>query len=157
LKTFIDPQTSEVFAYEADGSQDDFIKAGLTPISEEELAALRAPTLDELRQAKISEIVAACQAEMDAGFTSSFAIKMDSNLAALQKIKLGYDFAVIMGATEMEIVDYNNAAHTMPIADVLMQMLETGGHYLTLYTKKQVLRAQAMAAVSVAELDAVVW
>lgn len=112
--------------------------------------------LDNARAAKISEIVTDCQAEMDSGFTSSFGIKMDSNLAALQKIKLGYDFATIMGAAEMEIVDYNNVAHIMPIADVLTQMLETGGHYLSLYTKKQVLRAQAMAAELV-DLDVIVW
>jgi|GEM_PF-6312713 hypothetical protein len=113
--------------------------------------------MEAARAAKISEIVSACQSEMDAGFTSSFDIKMDSNLAALQKIKLGYDFALIMGAPDMDIVDFDNVLHLMPMADVLTQMLETGGYYLSLYVKKQTLRAQAVAAATVAELDALGW
>jgi hypothetical protein len=33
--------TNEIFAYEADGSQDDYIKNGLVPINDIDLAALR--------------------------------------------------------------------------------------------------------------------
>ncbi len=42
MKYFKDPVNNEVFAYEADGSQDEFIRLGLQPISDEDLAALRA-------------------------------------------------------------------------------------------------------------------
>lgn len=59
MKNYIDPTTKEVFSYEADGSQDDFIKTGLLPISDAELAALRAPTLAALMAGKNSEINAA--------------------------------------------------------------------------------------------------
>jgi len=49
MKHFKDKQNN-IFAYESDGSQDDFIKEGLVPISDEDLAILRAPTTDQLLQ-----------------------------------------------------------------------------------------------------------
>lgn len=56
MKYFIS-DSGEVFAYEADGSQDAYIKDGLTPLSEDELAAIRekeirdrAPTGEQLLQ-----------------------------------------------------------------------------------------------------------
>ena len=42
MKHYKDPDTNEVYAYEADGSQDAFIKNGLVPVSSEEVAAIRA-------------------------------------------------------------------------------------------------------------------
>ena len=48
MKHYVDPETNEVYAYESDGSQDAFIKEGLVPISDEDLAILRAPTTDQL-------------------------------------------------------------------------------------------------------------
>jgi len=50
MKHYIDKETNEVYAYESDGSQDDYIKEGLVPISDEDLAILRAPTTDQLLQ-----------------------------------------------------------------------------------------------------------
>ena len=41
MKHYINNTTKEVFAYEADGSQDDYIKSGLVPISDTSLATLR--------------------------------------------------------------------------------------------------------------------
>lgn len=56
MKYFIS-ESGEVFAYESDGSQDAFIKDGLIPLSDEELAAIRAkaeqdnqPTPEQLLQ-----------------------------------------------------------------------------------------------------------
>ena len=43
MKHFKD-EDNNIFAYESDGSQDAFIKAGLVPISDEDLAAMIAPT-----------------------------------------------------------------------------------------------------------------
>jgi len=39
---------NNIYAYESDGSQDAFIKEGLVPISDEDLAILRAPTPEQL-------------------------------------------------------------------------------------------------------------
>jgi hypothetical protein len=41
MKHFIDKNTNEIFAYEADGSQDDYIKQGLVAITDSDLATLR--------------------------------------------------------------------------------------------------------------------
>jgi hypothetical protein len=42
MKHYINPETNEIYAYAADGSQDDYIKPGLQPIDNASLAALRA-------------------------------------------------------------------------------------------------------------------
>jgi len=63
MKHFKDPVNDEIFAYEEDGSQDDFIKPGLVPISDEALAVLRASKVsasDLIRQQ-----IAALEAEAD--------------------------------------------------------------------------------------------
>ena len=49
MKNYIDPVTKEVYAYESDGSQDEFIKDGLVPISDADLVILRAPTAATLQ------------------------------------------------------------------------------------------------------------
>ena len=41
MKHYKDPNTNEVYAYEADGSQDEFIKDGLVAISDAEADAIR--------------------------------------------------------------------------------------------------------------------
>lgn len=58
MKHFLDRITGEIFAYEDDGSQDEFIKEGLDPVSDQELTALRkaqddalAPTPEQMLQA----------------------------------------------------------------------------------------------------------
>ena len=48
MKHYID-KDNNVFAYELDGSQDAFIKNGLVPISDEELAILREPSATEIQ------------------------------------------------------------------------------------------------------------
>ena len=41
MKHYIDKITKEIFSYESDGSQDDYIKSSLVPISDTALATLR--------------------------------------------------------------------------------------------------------------------
>tara|TARA_R110000822_G_scaffold8630_2_gene33895 strand:+ start:824 stop:1108 length:285 start_codon:yes stop_codon:yes gene_type:complete len=41
MKHYINNETKEVFAYEADGSQDEYIKSGLVPITDSDLETLR--------------------------------------------------------------------------------------------------------------------
>ncbi|MDD4995788.1 MAG: hypothetical protein PHW53_04995 [Patescibacteria group bacterium] len=61
MKYYIDTITQEISAYESDGSQDEYIKPGLAPISVADLAALRAPTVEQ----RIAEYTAALQAHLD--------------------------------------------------------------------------------------------
>jgi len=65
MKHYINNKTKEVFAYEADGSQDAYIKSDLVPISdvdleklrkEQEQARLDALTYSEKRQAEYPSI-----------------------------------------------------------------------------------------------------
>jgi len=41
MKYYVDNATNEIYAYKADGSQDDFIKDGLTLVTDAEVATLR--------------------------------------------------------------------------------------------------------------------
>ncbi len=41
-------ESNKIYAYESDGSQDAFIKEGLVPISDEDLAAMIAPTTEQI-------------------------------------------------------------------------------------------------------------
>lgn len=57
MKYYIDRTLGTVFAYESDGSQDDFIKEGLERLTDKELAKIRAaqeaasaPTLEQVLQ-----------------------------------------------------------------------------------------------------------
>jgi len=58
MKHYIDTTTKEIYAYESDGSQDAYIKAGLVPISDADLAVLRAPTLAQVKATQNSLIQA---------------------------------------------------------------------------------------------------
>ena len=58
MKHYLNKETNEVYAYAADGSQDAYIKPGLAPISDAELAILRAPTPAEILAASNAAILA---------------------------------------------------------------------------------------------------
>ena len=74
MKHFINAD-KKIYAYESDGSQDDFIIPGLVPISDEDLAILRAPAppteaeLHVIWKASRAEAVAAITVTTAAGNT----------------------------------------------------------------------------------------
>ncbi len=49
MKQYIDPNTNEIYAYEADGSQDAWIKPGLVPVTDEQV--------EEIKQQKEQEFL----------------------------------------------------------------------------------------------------
>lgn len=53
MKHYKDPQTGELYAYEANGSQDAFIKAGLEPVTDAEAEALRAAKVQPVPRADV--------------------------------------------------------------------------------------------------------
>ena len=61
MKHFKDPATNEVYAYEADGSQDDFIRENLVAITDAQADAIR----DAHTQAEITAAISA-QSSIDA-------------------------------------------------------------------------------------------
>lgn len=90
MRHLIDPATKEIYAYAADGSDDAFIKPRLVPISDAELAALRAATVDPagaIRQ-QIAELEASVTPRRlrEAVLTGdhSFVDSIDKQIAALR-------------------------------------------------------------------------
>lgn len=63
MKYYKNPNTNEVFAYESDGSQDEYIKADLTPMTDEEVIAHLAPPepLQPTRQELLDAITVTTQ------------------------------------------------------------------------------------------------
>lgn len=90
MRHLIDPATKEIYAYAADGSDDAFIKPGLVPISDVDLAALRAVAVDPadaIRQ-RIAELEASVTPRRlrEAVLTGdhSFVDSVDKQIAALR-------------------------------------------------------------------------
>lgn len=68
MKHYIDRTTNEIFAYEADGSQDDYIHADLELLTKEELAAViesQKPSIKTLNEIADAQRLAAYAAEAD--------------------------------------------------------------------------------------------
>ena len=91
MKHYKDPNTNEIYAYEADGSQDVYIKQGLLAISDAEADVIRAAnqqaafsalTYAQKRAAEyppmadyIDGVVKGDQAQIDAYITACLAVK----------------------------------------------------------------------------------
>lgn len=115
-------------------------------------------TFTQLQEAKIAEIKAAFSTAVSSGFTCTNTITMDADISDILALKAGYDLAIALGQTTMDITDYNNADHTsLAVADVFTMITELGVNYNTLRTKKNALRTQALAATTQAELEVVQW
>ena len=65
MKNYINIETKEIYAYESDGSQDEFIKEDLVAISDEDLAILRTPTARQL----LAQLATARKAQERQGIT----------------------------------------------------------------------------------------
>ena len=106
---------NNIYAYESDGSQDAFIKEGLVPISDEDLAAMIAPTTEQL----LSQLSAARKEQERQGVTiNGIRYAGDpGNRQALQEAIALMDDA---GLTEFESwKDSDNIFHANhPLADV---------------------------------------
>ena len=55
MKHYKDPATNQLYAYEADGSQDDWIKPGLVAVTDQEA--------EQIRQKALAPLIAAQQAD----------------------------------------------------------------------------------------------
>ena len=154
MKHYRDPIANEIYAYAADGSQDAYIKAGLVPISDAELAALRAPTLEEVRVKQIGIIEAAYIAEKEAPITyAGHVFQADAGSVELMTQVAS---ALPAGAG---IGWYDIANIKVPLTDV--QFAELRGAILIraqpLFGKKQVLKKAIHDAKTVAEAKAISW
>ena len=116
MKHYIDKETNEVYAYESDGSQDDYIKEGLVPISDEGLAILRAPTPEQL----IAWLTQQRKEQERQGVTLN-GIRYAGDPGNRQALQEAIAFMDDAGLTEFESwKDSDNVFHAShPLADVL--------------------------------------
>jgi len=125
MKHYIDKSTREIYAYESDGSQDDYIKEGLVPISDEDLAAMMAPTTEQL----LSQLTAERKEQEQQGVTINDVRYAGDpgNRQALQEAIAFMDYA---GRTEFESwKDSDNAFHAdHPLVDVVDAYQVIGAH-----------------------------
>lgn len=116
------------------------------------------PDLFLLKKDANARLTGAFESAFAPGFTTSFGIKMDATIEALQRLKVAYDFAMLVGDAKMTIVDYSNAVHAdLPLVDVAKILEEVGGNYRDKYLLKQTLRQQVMAAATPEAVAAIAW
>ena len=146
-------EENNIFAYESDGSQDEFIKEDLVPISDEDLAILRAPTAGQL----LSQLTAARKEQERQGVTiNGIRYAGDpGNRQALQEAIALMDDA---GLTEFESwKDSDNIFHANhPLADVRDAYRAIGARRSQLIAAEGEYAAQIIAG-TLTDLTEVVW
>jgi hypothetical protein len=154
MKNYIDTLTKEIYAYESDGSQDAYIKNGLVPISDTDLAILRAPTLPQAVDAKRAQLTQAYSTAIQrpvAYMSTTFQADTASQQVLTASIAAG---AVPTGFAWL---DANNVAVPMTYAELqglAGAMLARGyAAFQNLQTKK----ASAASATSVIAVQAIVF
>lgn len=166
---FYKDQDNNVFAFEADGSQDAWIMTGLVPITDAEADAIQnpAPTLAQAQAAKVAELSAACQAQIYAGFQSS-ALGAVHTYPAKDK-----DQANLSGSVVASLLPNLPAGWTTPfwcedgngtwafVPHTAAQIQQVGSDaksaIVAALEKNASLAAQVMAAADVAAVQAIVW
>ena len=154
MKHYINKQTNEIYAYAADGSQDAYIKAGLVPISDAELAALRAPTAEQMKEAAIAAIESAYVAEKEAPITyAGHVFQADAGSVEL----MTQVASALPAGVGIGWYDVNNIE--VPLTDV--QFAELRGSILMrgqpLFKKRRTLKDAIAAATTVAGVEAISW
>lgn len=118
--------------------------------------------LTDLKKRKRLDITAAYQAAadyIDCECSDGNTYRMDAGPAHAERMDQGYRLALDASEPAMVVIDYNNQQHpAVPIAIAneirLQQSLDARDNY---WGKWVALKAQADAAVTVADLDLVVW
>jgi len=154
VKHYLNRETNEVYAYAADGSQDAYIKVGLVPISDAELALMRAPTLEEVRSKQISIIESAYTAEKESPITyAGHVFQADAGSVELMTQVAS---ALPAGAG---IGWYDIANIEVSLTDV--QFAELRGAILMrgqpLFKKRRQLKDAINSAKTVADVEAISW
>ena len=113
-------ESNNLYAYESDGSQDAFIKEGLVPISDEDLAAMMAAMIAPTTEQLLSQLTAARKEQERQGVViNGLRYAGDpGNRQALQEAIAFMDYA---GLTEFESwKDSDNQFHAShPLIDVV--------------------------------------
>lgn len=115
------------------------------------------PTLDEYKQFAIERITEDFRAAAAAGHTCANGITMNSGRDDVLLFDAGVRMNEQAGATHMTIADFNNATHSVTVAEARRMVGELAANLQALLNRKWALRDRIMAAASRAEVDQVVW
>jgi len=152
MKHYKDEQDN-IYAYESDGSQDAFIKEGLVPISDEDLAILRAPTPEQL----LVQLTAARKEQERQGVTIN-GIRYAGDPSNRQALQEAIAYIEDAGLTEFpawkDSDDVFHADH--PLADVKDAVRAIGARRSQLIAAEGEYAAQ-IAAGTLIDLSEVVW
>ena len=152
MKHFKDKQNN-IFAYESDGSQDDFIKEGLVPVSDEDLAIFRAPTPEQL----LSQLTAARKEQERQGVTIND-IRYAGDPGNRQALQEAIAFMENASLTEFPTwKDSDDVFHVdHPLADVKDAVRAIGARRSQLIAAEGEYAAQIIAG-TLTDLSEVVW
>ena len=143
----------KIYAYEADGSQDDFIKDGLVPINDEELALLRAPSPKHL----LAKLSAARKAQEQQGVTLN-GIRYAGDPSNRQALQEAVAFMDDAGLTEFPIwKDSDDVFHVdHPLIDVVDAYRAIGARRVQLIAAEGEYAAQVVDG-SLTEVTGLTW
>jgi len=146
-------ESNNLYAYESDGSQDDYIKEGLVPISDEDLAAMIAPTTEQL----LSQLTAARKEQEQQGVTIN-GIRYAGDPGNRQALQEAIAFMDYAGLTEFESwKDSDNAFHAdHPLADVVVAYQAIGARRAELIAAEGEYAAQITGG-TFTDLSLVTW
>lgn len=151
--------SNNIFAFESDGSQDQFIPANLTPITDEELAALRAPTQAQMKAQALTRINAGYQAVISA-LTADYPDREIESWAKQETEARAY---VLDNQTPTPWIDAAAIAREIPKVDLIARIIAKAdafapvhGHYTGV---RQLLEDEINAIVdgTQAQYDAIQW
>ena len=144
---------NNIYAYESDGSQDAFIKEGLVPISNEDLAAMIAPTTEQL----LSQLTAARKEQEQQGVDIN-GIRYAGDPGNRQALQEAIEFMNDAGLTEFPkwkcSDDEFHVNH--PLADVFDAYRAVGVRRVALIAAEGEYAAQITAG-TLTDLSEVVW
>jgi len=146
-------EKNNIFAYESDGSQDAFIKEGLVPISDEDLAAMIAPTTEQL----LSQLTAARKEQEQQGVTIN-GIRYAGDPGNRQTLQEAITYIEDAGLTEFPTwKDSDGVFHAdHPLADVKDAVRAIGARRSQLIAAEGEYAAQ-IAAGTLIDLSEVTW
>ena len=146
-------EKNNIFAYESDGSQDAFIKEGLVPISDEDLAAMIAPTTEQL----LSQLSAARKEQERQGVTIN-GIRYAGDPGNRQTLQEAITYIEDAGLAEFPSwKDSDGVFHqNNPLADVKDAARAIGARRSQLIAAEGEYAAQIIAG-TLTDLSEVVW
>jgi len=146
-------EKNNIFAYESDGSQDDYIKEGLVPISDEDLAAMIAPTTEQL----LSQLTAARKEQEQQGVVIN-GIRYAGDPGNRQTLQEAITYIEDAGLGEFPTwKDSDGAFHqNNPLADVKDAARAIGARRSQLIAVEGEYAAQIIAG-TLTDLSEVVW